>query len=932
MSEVSSKISVLSYEDRIVAYFILLFPEQLRMKTSMSDDICSEIFQHYCLTDGPSVDNYVSRRRELSLKHPRWACFLAQQTTFWHKLMVYANTPLENVLFTISRVHRAPLDVEFLLDGADSEAPASTIVGLDNTRRCLEAAATKSHLWAVIRVIASNMHHARIALEILTVATVPALTSFYVVIPPAVYGIPTGSNHQPPRFFDLITPSMRSLYSYGVCFPWDALSCFARLTKLRLLHLPSRICPTADQFAAVLLASTALTQLTIAGQFDLCMIQRYSARDLKMESLVQLELDMSTWPCQTNVATLMSGLHLPRIQHISLSHLNDECRRMLTRGRFASTTPSLTLVGFDMFAPLLADFLHGFTRLRNLNMRSASAAHLSALMLDVHTCPELCDLTVGSVPLLPLSTYIIKRSRLRCPIVRLVLDYSYPVDTLTDSEIEALYANRDIDLPVFLASAVQHLCGVLFNLSASAALNAHLIFQRVYLEAHSALQRLRVMSPEPASVIQLTVRSMLAGAPQYTDAGFDPKGPIMLEASEIMRTTTLALGRLDYCLQLGLSDLLSRHVNRTRDYCSEIAKDTIRFLVAVSGVLLKDKRAANLWFATGRPACRHCVNRKSECVQQQNRPACGECTKRRVRCSQQEDFLYANSLQFFGGDRQVFEAHRAAHKVSRSRVKKENPMDVDTRSIREVLSRPFTTPIDPSRPINTVYVEEHTTTSPLDHEQLVAASFDDDGDSAMPDGLKDIDQVDHEHLCGMETTTETTSLPSVLTEYRSVGVQTTLQPMDPSLEFEGMDMASLRTLLKNYSSILLRLEGLAITNITNSAGSTISNTPDTRAIANATMIVSHRAHFEMTTALFAAQYRVQSPKPTHSRDVDILEHLFKQLQASLGLLAISLDWCRDADPLLFKLLDPTVPELSYDSKPQALSPQHTRSLSCDEAP
>ncbi|KAJ7271553.1 hypothetical protein C8J57DRAFT_1226138 [Mycena rebaudengoi] len=828
MSEVSSKISVLSYEDRIVAYFILLFPEQLRMKTSMSDDICSEIFQHYCLTDGPSVDNYVSRRRELSLKHPRWACFLAQQTTFWHKLMVYANTPLENVLFTISRVHRAPLDVEFLLDGADSEAPASTIVGLDNTRRCLEAAATKSHLWAVIRVIASNMHHARIALEILTVATVPALTSFYVVIPPAVYGIPTGSNHQPPRFFDLITPSMRSLYSYGVCFPWDALSCFARLTKLRLLHLPSRICPTADQFAAVLLASTALTQLTIAGQFDLCMIQRYSARDLKMESLVQLELDMSTWPCQTNVATLMSGLHLPRIQHISLSHLNDECRRMLTRGRFASTTPSLTLVGFDMFAPLLADFLHGFTRLRNLNMRSASAAHLSALMLDVHTCPELCDLTVGSVPLLPLSTYIIKRSRLRCPIVRLVLDYSYPVDTLTDSEIEALYANRDIDLPVFLASAVQHLCGVLFNLSASAALNAHLIFQRVYLEAHSALQRLRVMSPEPASVIQLTVRSMLAGAPQYTDAGFDPKGPIMLEASEIMRTTTLALGRLDYCLQLGLSDLLSRHL------CQAVIAEFV--------FLLKDKRAANLWFATGRPACRHCVNRKSECVQQQNRPACGECTKRRVRCSQQEDFLYANSLQFFGGDRQVFEAHRAAHKVSRSRVKKENPMDVDTRSIREVLSRPFTTPIDPSRPINTVYVEEHTTTSPLDHEQLVAASFDDDGDSAMPDGLKDIDQVDH-----------------------------------PSLEFEGMDMASLRTLLKNYSSILLRLEGLAITNITNSAGSTISKH---------TGYSSHR-----------------------KRDDDCFSSNSKPLW---GLLAISLDWCRDADPLLFKLLDPTVPELSYD--------------------
>jgi hypothetical protein len=102
-------------------------------------------------------------------------------------------------------------------------------------------------------------------------------------------------------------------------------------------------------------------------------------------------------------------------------------------------------------------------------------------------------------------------------------------------------------------------------------------------------------------------------------------------------------------------------------------------------LLLKDKKAADAWFAADRPvsslyepvamaenyqACRHCCTRHATCERGDSHPSCSHCLKRKVKCSLKEDFLYNHSARFCGGDRQIFDAERAKLKISRPRPNK----------------------------------------------------------------------------------------------------------------------------------------------------------------------------------------------------------------------------------------------------------------------
>jgi hypothetical protein len=78
------------------------------------------------------------------------------------------------------------------------------------------------------------------------------------------------------------------------------------------------------------------------------------------------------------------------------------------------------------------------------------------------------------------------------------------------------------------------------------------------------------------------------------------------------------------------------------------------------------------------------------------------------------------------------------------------------------------------------------------------------------------------------------------------------------------------------------------------------------------LVTAHRAHFEMMTALFAARYRMSEPMPTHAADMSLLSDLMDQMQSFLGFMACNLDICRDANPALFSLLDPSIAEIGYN--------------------
>jgi hypothetical protein len=83
-------------------------------------------------------------------------------------------------------------------------------------------------------------------------------------------------------------------------------------------------------------------------------------------------------------------------------------------------------------------------------------------------------------------------------------------------------------------------------------------------------------------------------------------------------------------------------------------------------------------------------------------------------------------------------------------------------------------------------------------------------------------------------------------------------------------------------------------------------------IANAALAATHRAHFEMMTCIFVARHRLAAPMPSRSRDLSDVTNALDKIQRFLGLLAYNLDLCREADPLLFTILDPTVPEMGYE--------------------
>lgn len=60
-------------------------------------------------------------------------------------------------------------------------------------------------------------------------------------------------------------------------------------------------------------------------------------------------------------------------------------------------------------------------------------------------------------------------------------------------------------------------------------------------------------------------------------------GELVLEAGEIMRSTSLALSRFDRSLDIRLPPDIKHRVTITRTYCLNIAEDTTRFLVACYG-------------------------------------------------------------------------------------------------------------------------------------------------------------------------------------------------------------------------------------------------------------------------------------------------------------------------------------------------------------
>jgi hypothetical protein len=349
--------------------------------------------------------------------------------------MVYANSPVESVQFVVDRVSSVPLDVTVLLDGADSDVSSDSIVGLANTRHCLTVVASRSHLWRVVRFVASNVHHARLLLDIAATAVVPSLTSFSIIIPSAMYRSPSPSDA--PFFFNILTPSLVTLDQYGVCFPWDGLNCFTSLKKLRLRNTPSHLWPSAPQFASALTASASLMHLTIHGSFHLTALDLYHPISFTLAFLVTLDLNMTQWPYQADVATFLCSMELPSLQHLSLAHLDDRCRLVLFEGQFAATVPSLAVVGFDMFTDVLANFLLGFTRLRVLDLKSATVSYLDALFANDSAYPDLRDLTVGNAPLQELYLYLTNRRANSMPITRLVIDNDY-FDALDEKDVEYL--------------------------------------------------------------------------------------------------------------------------------------------------------------------------------------------------------------------------------------------------------------------------------------------------------------------------------------------------------------------------------------------------------------------------------------------------------------------------------------------------------------
>ncbi|KAJ7261634.1 hypothetical protein C8J57DRAFT_1336689 [Mycena rebaudengoi] len=364
--------------------------------------------------------------------------------------------------------------------------------------------------------------------------------------------------------------------------------------------------------------------------------------------------------------------------------------------------------------------------------------------------------------------------------------------------------------------------------------------------------------------------------------------------------------------------------------------------------LLKDKQAADNWFGSDRTPCKRCTTGRVDCAQVLGRPDCGACIARHVKCSHQVDFLFDNSAEYFDGDRRLFDAEIEKNKIKRTRTNNVKTEDMtitqhqhqltgDTSltlasasptslTVASSIASPALVPLHPLSLHDTSAVisapTSRTAVSPSILDEDVVMTLPDDAGENPSHCLPDAPSSAEYTAVGVQTSflppdareSPGHRLPKnpSSAEYTSVGVQTSLFAPDATLDWEEMDSESMRAMLSAYRSALQKLEDITMGYISSMSVNAGSDVPSSGDIANAALAATHRAHFEMMTCIFVARHRLAAPMPSRSRDLSDVTNALDKIQRFLGLLAYNLDLCREADPLLFTILDPTVPEMGYE--------------------
>jgi hypothetical protein len=438
------------------------------LRQALAAELWADVFNHYCLLDGDSARSYVRLRRELSLKFPLFATFMAATPLLWHKFAMTDYTPSHKVAFAINHVESGYLDVDVFLGSAippgfDDRMASYNGSYFQNTRESLRLLATKSRLWRDVRFSANGMLHGRMLHRIMETSIAPSISSFDLVLPP----FPLEFMDEPdfimgPIIFPYSIPAIHTLAIHAFSIPWLSIQPYLCLQSLSLSYVPESMHPTASQFAFILRSTPALHTLSLTGDFMLKQTDAYSYDRFEMSHMSQLHLSSIGPLGEAVLGQFLCSIYMPALHQLRLAYIGEDFLSAIEGAPLVGSVLVLTMVSIDDSDSndSINSFMSGFDFVEVIDLTLVGPRFFEALYTFPDTCLFLTSLVLGPVDLRSVYTYMTERNLDGYPLQDLTLVHGLGSgDYLSSVDRESLRSIRNL-LPTMIT--IPSLNGFLF--------------------------------------------------------------------------------------------------------------------------------------------------------------------------------------------------------------------------------------------------------------------------------------------------------------------------------------------------------------------------------------------------------------------------------------------------------------------------------------